>query len=1058
MKTKVLFTAALMVAAASGAQAAPNAGSNMLVQLFESQRFEGVSLLADEDKVRPEQDNTDVTEWIVNPDFSDTEHPANGWNGLGDGEVINGIAQKWVENAGWAALWTVSQEVTDLPNGIYKLSAQVRVEWSDRLNLFLQSSFEKQTSLLKGGGTSTSEAVATEWGSNSDANRVETPNVFVYDGKITFGVELFKKDQKFNTCFDNFKLTYVNNGNERAQELYKAKVSELKDATAYPSGLKARVEVAKGEKEITSDNYLENSTLLAAEVDFLNSSAVSDLKSAMDSYTSIAGSLNDGVKQAVEGAIAKANTDIADVTDVENVVSITENLTEAFKTAIAGLEVVWVETNFDNSTADGWNGVSTAFGSGVMEYYQTSFDFNREFTNLPEGWYQLTLNGFYRNGGADQGATYQANNYINNWRVYGNDYELPLMCVYEETGTTGLETEWVKDGNYPSGMASANTNFGNGKYVNTLNVWVSDGTLKVGIKGGHQGGATWTCLDNVKLTYKGNDLNGIGAAMAAQATANAAKVNEAYVGKITAAVAHEGDYTVEDVQALNTILKENVEVKNAVAQCNIDNVIGTATTQMNDLVNISEISENTDAAQTVYEAAIGKAQTDLAENVTSVEDVNNVRTALEDARVNYLFAVNPAEGQQFDMTFLFTNPNVMGWNVTRDPAGWYHDVDCGNFQVQKNKDQAGETNPECWEFVEIWTGGQLLPKNGSGWAIYQQVVLPSGAYQLSAYTFADDPGNNDAALNDQPSAWLSVGNGSTVSTKGDAIQFGDMKMTSLSFYLTEASTTENPTKLGIYIDNENQCSWFGINDMKLYKVHLQAQELTLDESEAYSVIADTYANVTMQRTLKADVWNSFCVPFDMTAEQLSENGITEVVTLTAATLGEDGTTGNLTFSEVESIEAGKPYLVKVESEVTSIKVDGVAVHAATPTATEAINGVSMVGNYASMKVPQGAYFISDNQFYYADQADAVNLKGFRAYITVNETSEVNGANVLLIGGLLDDDVTGIEAVANEAAEADKLVNVYTIGGVLVKSQVKKSDALNGLTKGLYIVDGKKVVK
>ena len=48
MKTKVLFTAALMVAAASGAQAVPNAGSNMLVQLLESQRFEGVSLLADE--------------------------------------------------------------------------------------------------------------------------------------------------------------------------------------------------------------------------------------------------------------------------------------------------------------------------------------------------------------------------------------------------------------------------------------------------------------------------------------------------------------------------------------------------------------------------------------------------------------------------------------------------------------------------------------------------------------------------------------------------------------------------------------------------------------------------------------------------------------------------------------------------------------------------------------------------------------------------------------------------------------------------------------------------
>ena len=1037
-----------MVAAASGAQAAPNAGSNMLVQLFESQRFEGVSLLADEDKVRPEQDNTDVTEWIVNPDFSDTEHPANGWNGLGDGEVINGIAQKWVESAGWAALWTVSQEVTDLPNGIYKLSAQVRVEWSDRLNLFLQSSFEKQTSLLKGGGTSTSEAVATEWGSNSDANRVETPNVFVYDGKITFGVELFKKDKKFNTCFDNFKLTYVNNGNERAQELYKAKVSELKDATAYPSGLKARVEVAKGEKEITSDNYLENSTLLAAEVDFLNSSAVSDLKSAMDSYTSIAGSLNDGVKQAVEDAIAKANTDIADVTDVEAVASITENLTDAFKTAIDGLDVVWVETNFDDGRADGWNGAGT-LQDNVMEFFNTNFDFNREFTNLPEGWYQLTLNGFYRNGGADQGATYQANNYINNWRVYGNDYELPLMCIYEETETSGFITgeQGGWDGTYPGGRRSADTNFKNNKYVNTLNIWVSNGTLRVGVRGSGTDGSRWCCLDNVKLTYKGNDLNGIGAAMAAQATANAAKVNEAYVGKITAAVAHEGGYTVEDVQALNTILKENVEVKNALAQFNIDQVIETSTTQKTELVALSEESENTTAATTAYEQAITKAQTDIAE-VVSVEDVNEIRTALADARIDYVFAANPAENQQFDLTFLLTNPSLFAWPTIPDPniEGWYCDIDKTNFQVQKNADRVGETNPACWVFMEVWSGGGLYQKDDNGWVVYQSVALGKGMYKVSAYTFGN-----------QATAWLSAGSGASTLAKGDAVNSENMKMTNVSFYLDEASTAENPTKLGIFIDAANSCGWFGIHDMKLYKVHLQAQELTLDESEAYSVTADTYANVTMQRTLKADVWNSFCVPFDMTAEQLTDNGITEVVALNAATLSEDGT-GKLTFENVETIEAGKPYLVKVEREVTSIKVDGVAVHAATPAATEAINGVSMVGNYASMKVPQGAYFISDNQFYYADQADAVNLKGFRAYITVNETSEVNGANVLLIGELLDDDVTGIEAVANEAAEADKLVNVYDLTGKMLKQGVKKSDALNGLTNGLYIVDGKKVVK
>ena len=45
-----------------------------------------------------------------------------------------------------------------------------------------------------------------------------------------------------------------------------------------------------------------------------------------------------------------------------------------------------------------------------------------------------------------------------------------------------------------------------------------------------------------------------------------------------------------------------------------------------------------------------------------------------------------------------------------------------------------------------------------------------------------------------------------------------------------------------------------------------------------------------------------------------------------------------------------------------------------------------------------------------------------------------------------------------ADDPDKLVNVYTILGIQVKSQVKKGQALDGLQRGIYIVDGKKVIK
>ena len=145
---------------------------------------------------------------------------------------------------------------------------------------------------------------------------------------------------------------------------------------------------------------------------------------------------------------------------------------------------------------------------------------------------------------------------------------------------------------------------------------------------------------------------------------------------------------------------------------------------------------------------------------------------------------------------------------------------------------------------------------------------------------------------------------------------------------------------------------------------------------------------------------------------------------------------------------------------SEIKVDDVTVQAAAPTAqnigyADVAGQVAITGNYSATTVPTGAYFISDNAFYYAD-VETVVLKGFRAYINVNGTSEAAGANRLMIN--LNGEVTGIEDVlGEEAAEADKLVNVISLDGMTVKAGVKKAEALDGLQKGIYIVDGKKYV-
>ena len=54
-----------------------------------------------------------------------------------------------------------------------------------------------------------------------------------------------------------------------------------------------------------------------------------------------------------------------------------------------------------------------------------------------------------------------------------------------------------------------------------------------------------------------------------------------------------------------------------------------------------------------------------------------------------------------------------------------------------------------------------------------------------------------------------------------------------------------------------------------------------------------------------------------------------------------------------------------------------------------------------------------------------------------------------------DITTGITHVS---VTTEKLVDVYTLNGTLLRSRVSSENALNGLQPGVYVVNGKKVVK
>ena len=338
-------------------------------------------------------------------------------------------------------------------------------------------------------------------------------------------------------------------------------------------------------------------------------------------------------------------------------------------------------------------------------------------------------------------------------------------------------------------------------------------------------------------------------------------------------------------------------------------------------------------------------------------------------------------------------------------------------------------------FLESYVNTGKVAANANLKLVYQTLTgMPVGGYTFQARAF-----NRDAWFKDGRTLnplLLYVNNGETEA---------DSRTLETVFTVNGASG-DGVVEFGLKSPAGFNSDWNGIADAHLYYTGA-AEELALSESDETYDVAGTVANVTLTRTLKSESWNTFCVPFDMTAEQLAANGITDVRALESASM--EGTSVTLNFSEsnVNAVKAGVPCLVKVDANYDgTIEVDN-AVMAAAPGAVT-VDGVTMTGNYAAGTVPVGAYFISNNAFYYADEARNVALKGFRAYITVDgATPAVLNINVNNGG------VTGIEDV--EAAEADKLVNVVTLDGVTVKAGVKKSEALDGLQKGIYIVDGEK---
>ncbi len=240
-------------------------------------------------------------------------------------------------------------------------------------------------------------------------------------------------------------------------------------------------------------------------------------------------------------------------------------------------------------------------------------------------------------------------------------------------------------------------------------------------------------------------------------------------------------------------------------------------------------------------------------------------------------------------------------------------------------------------------------------------------------------------------------------------------------------------------------------EIKTATIKLVASTLPLNETttaeDAKTLLEANWnktVNVTINRTLVANKWNTLCLPFDVTAEQIknilkAEGMVREY---------KDQTADCINFQAAETMTAGVPYLIKPTEEVKGLTFEGVKITATEGVAKGAEAGstdenLSICGvlGAKALSTDGSELFLNAAGKFVAPAEGKQTMKGFRAYFM-----SLLGAGAKIN---IDGETTGINNIETEATVNGK---VYNLNGQYV------GNSLNGLKKGIYVVNGKKVIK
>ena len=614
------------------------------------------------------------------------------------------------------------------------------------------------------------------------------------------------------------------------------------------------------------------------------------------------------------------------------------------------------------------------------EFWNNTFDIHQTVTGLPAGKYKVSVDGFGTNG-----TTY----------IYANDASSTFAVTSPET----------------SKLHEALANIAAGKYETTYSpvVTISDGNLTCGIKRETNKNSDWAAFDNFYLYYVGQ--------------ISSAEIQNAYITAVTTAK-ETANKTDKMSQTAKTALTEAINAYGALdASSTDDDALKAATENLNNAV--TNANSSIAAYASAKEALAARAKLVASTNFYTDEALKAYYTDPQTAWENSTLSDADAKA--------LVNPyTVTGWraneaaavrNLLGSATGItdYADAPYVNtWSIEGSNDGSNFVVP----FFEYWTGNGA--KLAAKTLTLTKTGLEAGTYKVSARV--------RVRLTDKETApvtgfSMNVNGGNAKAITGTLVGTeSSNNMFYLDNYTAYGTVGDDGTlKLNIVVADGANGNWISFQNVKYEKV----TPVEYNEAAANTITDEKGAYVTMKRTIVKDYWNTFVVPFDLSAEQVKAAFGDDVQVMAYA-----NTEGNtLNFTKTDVIKANKPVLVKADAN-TELTFEGVNITDGTPTA-EGTNW-NFVGTFnSSTTIPANAYMLQNNYLYKSNgTANTYYVNAFRGFFEPKTTAAAKP--ILNIDGT----TTGIDKVVSDV---DNDGNVYNLAG----QKVGKS------YKGVLIKNGKK---